>query len=168
MNKHSEVRFAGPSFQERGALTRRERFLAEMERTMPWAKLRALVEPVYANPKNRRGHPLDLDRMLRIHFLQHWYHLSDAAVHEALRDSAAMHAFACVGLAPGRAPGEIEICGFRLLLEEYGLAGAILDAVDQHLRRMGLSVAPGTIVDAALAGARGLVAAPWNASETRQ
>jgi len=33
---------------------------------------------------------LGLERMLRIHFLQHWFNLSDPAVEEALYESASM------------------------------------------------------------------------------
>ncbi|MBS0335648.1 MAG: transposase [Proteobacteria bacterium] len=149
--------------------TQRERFLSEMERALPWAKLRALVEPVYADPKGRLGRPLELDRMLRIHFLQRWFQLSDAAMHEALVDSAAMRAFACVGLGPGMAPGEIEICGFRRLLGEYGLGNALADAVDRHLSALGLAVSPGAIVDASIASLRPAATVAWRtAGETRQ
>lgn len=34
-----------------------------------------------------------LERMLRIHFLQQWYALSDPAIEEALYDSSAMRRF---------------------------------------------------------------------------
>ena len=168
MNKHSHMSFAGPSFQSRRMPTQRERFLGEMERTMPWAELRALVEPLDEDPKRIRGHSLELDRMLRIFFLQHWYRLSDAATHEALHDSKAMREFACVGLGPDRTPAEHEIAAFRQLLDEYGLAGALIEAADRHLRAEGVSVAPGTITDAALTSPRGLAAAVWRVLETRQ
>lgn len=36
--------------------------------------------------------------MLRTHFLQHWFHLSDPAVEEALYDSRAMRHFAGIDL----------------------------------------------------------------------
>lgn len=154
MNKHSEVSFGGPSYQSLRLPTQRERFLMEMERALPWAKLRELVAPVYADPRGLRGNPLELDRMLRVHFLQRWFHLSDAAVHEELLDSRAMRAFACVGLGPDRAPEEIAICGFRQLLEEFGLGKALADAAERHLWAQGMAVSPGAIVDATLSTAR--------------
>lgn len=168
MNKQSQVSFGGPSFQSRRMPTQRERFLWEMERTIPWGKLRALVEPLDSDPTRVRGHSLELDRMLRIFFLQHWYRLSDAATHEALHDSKAMRDFACVGLGPDRTPGEHEIAGFRQLLDEYGLAGSLVEAADRHLRAEGVSVSPGTITDAALTSPRGLAAAVQRVLETRQ
>ncbi len=154
MNKQVEVSFGGPSFQSRRLPTQRERFLMEMEQALPWAKLRGLVAPVYADPRRVRGNPLELDRMLRVYFLQRWFHLSDAAVREELLDSRAMRAFACVGLAPDRAPEEISICGFRQLLEEFGLGNAIVDAAERHLWEQGMAVSPGAIVDATLSRAR--------------
>ena len=60
-------------------LTRRERFLSEMEQAVPWARLVALIEPFY--PKGERGRPpLGIERMLRVYFLQQWYALADEAL----------------------------------------------------------------------------------------
>ena len=147
MNKHSYVTFGGPSFAMRRQPTRREGFLADMERTVPWTRIRALVEPVYSDPKSRRMKPLELDRMLRIYFLQRWYRLTEAGVRDAIADSSAMHSFVCVGLQPGELPEESEIHKFGVLLQEYGLGEVIVQAADRHLRAFGLAVAPGAIVD---------------------
>jgi IS5 family transposase len=124
-----------------------------MERSVPWPRLRALVEPVYADPKTRRSRPLELDRMLRIYFLQRWYRLGDSAVHEAICDSSAMRSFICIGTPGSRAtPDESAIRSFRQLLQEYGLGEVIVQAVDRHLRSLGLAVAPGAIVDPTVIG----------------
>ena len=49
--------------------TRRERFLAEMERVVPWPALLALIEPHY--PKAGKGRrPWPLETMLRLYFMQ--------------------------------------------------------------------------------------------------
>jgi IS5 family transposase len=50
-----------------------------------------------AQPKMtaRGGRPsFPAETMLRIHFMQHWFALSDPAMEEALHDSPAMRAFA--------------------------------------------------------------------------
>lgn len=148
--------------------THRERLLTEMERVLPWSKLRAMVAPVYADPGNRRSDPLDMDRMLRVYLLQRWYGLSDAGVHDALRDSHAMHAFACVGLMADRAPSEITICGYRLLLDEYGLGNTIVAAAVRHLRSLGISISPGAIFDPAIEYSRTAPQAAPAPLETRQ
>jgi IS5 family transposase len=49
----------------------------------------ALIEPHY--PKAGSGtQPMPLERMLRIHFMQQWFNLSDPAMEDALYDSESM------------------------------------------------------------------------------
>jgi len=67
---------AGTGFERYGKTTRREAFLAEMNVVVPWARLCAEIEPFYPKAGNGRP-PLPLERMLRVHFLQHWFNLSD-------------------------------------------------------------------------------------------
>jgi len=132
--------------------TRRAVFLAEMERVVPWAKLTALIKPVYPKPGNGRP-PVGLERMLRIYFLQHWFNLSDPAVEEALYDSAAMRAFVGVDLGREPAPDETTVCKFRHLLEHHGLGRQLFEQVGRHLQAQGLKVSSGTIVDATIISA---------------
>ncbi len=47
--------------------TRRERFLEEMERIVPWAELGAVIEPFYPKPAGAGRRPIGIARMLRIH-----------------------------------------------------------------------------------------------------
>lgn len=62
--------------------TKREVFLNEMERVVPWERLEGLIEPHY--PKVGKGRPpRGLKVMLRIYCLQQWYGLSDPGVEEA-------------------------------------------------------------------------------------
>src|SRR6202167_792823 len=77
--------------------TRRAMFLEEMEQVVPWAKLCALIEPHYPKPGNGRR-PKELEKMLRIYFLQQWFNLADPAVEEALYDSATLRQFAGIDL----------------------------------------------------------------------
>ena len=77
--------------------TRRDRFLAEMERVVPWSRLLERLRSLYA--KGDRGRPpIGLERMLRIYFLQQWYALADEAVEDALYDSQALRSFAGIEL----------------------------------------------------------------------
>ena len=76
---------------DKGKKTRREQFLAEMDRVVPWARLCALIEPHYPKASKAGGRPpIPLERMLRIYCLQQWYNLSDPAAEEALYDSIVM------------------------------------------------------------------------------
>ena len=79
-------------FERYGKKTRREQFLEEMEQVVPWAELEALVGPHYPKGENGRP-PMGLAIMLRIHFLQQWFNLSDPAVEEALYESVSLRGF---------------------------------------------------------------------------
>ena len=136
-------------FERYGKKTRREQFLEEMEQVVPWADLEALVRPHYPKGENGRP-PMGFGIMLRIHFLQQWFNLSDLAAEEALYDSPVLRRFAGIDLGRAPAPDETTICKFRHLLEEHDLGGAMLDAVNRHLESRGMRISTGTIVDATI------------------
>jgi IS5 family transposase len=129
--------------------TRRQVFLEEMERVVPWSELCALVEPHYPKLGNGRP-PVGVERMLRIYFLQQWFNLSDPAVEEALYDSAVMRRFVGIDLGHEPVPDETTACKFRHLLEEHQLGEQILGTVNLHLQAQGVRITTGTIVDATI------------------
>jgi len=137
------------SFERYTKRTRRERFLEEMERVMPWSELEALIEPHYPKEGNGRP-PVGLRIMLRIYFLQHWFNLSDPAAEEALYDSPALRRFAGVDLGRAPAPDETTILNFRHLLEAHAVCGQMLEAVNHYLEDRGIRIGTGTIVDASI------------------
>jgi IS5 family transposase len=78
--------FASVAWSQKGKVTRRERFLGEMDAVIPWTRLIRLIEPHY--PKAGAGRqPLGLEKMLRIYFLQQWFNLSDPQAEDAIYDS---------------------------------------------------------------------------------
>jgi IS5 family transposase len=137
------------SFERYTKKTRREQFLEEMDKVMPWAELHALVEPFYSKGETGRK-PVGLDLMLRVYFLQQWFALSDPAAEDALYESAVMRRFAGIDLGRAPAPDETTILNFRHLLEEHSLCGQMLDAVNRYLEGRGIRIATGTIVDATI------------------
>lgn len=145
---------ADGSFDAHRKATRRDVFLAEMDKVVPWVKLCELIEPFYPKARADGGRrPVGVERMLRIHFLQQWYALSDPAVEEALYDSVSMRRFVGIDLGREPAPDETTVCKFRHLLEKHGLAEQLFKAVNQHLQAHGLKLSQGTIVDATILGA---------------
>ena len=78
-----QMTFAALGFGRYTKTTRKAAFLAEMDRVVPWHELCAVIAPFYPKPGNGRP-PIGLERMLRLHFLQHWFNLSDPAAEEAL------------------------------------------------------------------------------------
>jgi len=147
-----QTSFASIAWQAKGKVTRRERFLSEMDRVIPWARLCALIEPHY--PQGTRGRPLmPLERMLRIYFMQQWFNLSDPAAEDALYDSESIRRFAGVELAEDAVPDETTILKFRHLLERHRLTEAIFAEVRALLEQRGLLLKSGTIVDATIISA---------------
>src|SRR6202163_1967106 len=129
--------------------TRRAMFLEEMEQVVPWKKLCGLIEPHYPKPGNGRR-PKELEKMLRIYFLQQWFNLADPAVEEALYDSATLRQFAGIDLGGEPVPDETTVCNFRHLLEKHNLGEEILGTVNLHLQAKGVRITTGTIVDATI------------------
>lgn len=143
------ISFADAEFECHAKVTKRAKFLEGMEHIVPWQRLCKLVEPYY--PKGEGGRPpIRLELMLRIHFLQQWYDLSDPAAEEALYDVVSMRRFAGVDLGNAPVPDETTICKFRHLLEQHGLGEKIFGAVNAHLNEKGVSVGTGTIGDATI------------------
>jgi IS5 family transposase len=141
--------FASLAWDRKGKVTRRERFLAEMDAVIPWDRLTALIEPHY--PKAGQGtQPMPLERMLRIYFLQHWFNLSDPAMEDALYDSEAMRRFVRLELSADAVPDESTILRFRHLLERHHLTEAMFAAVRTLLEDRQLLLKAGTIVDASI------------------
>jgi len=139
-------------FRKQRKVTRREAFLAEMARVVPWRRLEALIEPHYPTAGNgRRPYPLGV--MLRIYFLQHWYGYSDPAMEDALHDIPALRRFAGLDAGESRMPDETTILNFRHLLEAHELAGRLFGEVVSLLTEQGLILREGTIVDATLIAA---------------
>jgi IS5 family transposase len=144
-----QTTFASAAWEKKGKVTRRERFLGEMDQVVPWAPMVALIEPHY--PKAGNGtQPMPLERMLRIHFMQQWFNLSDPAIEDALYDSESMRRFAGIELVDDAIPDESTILRFRHLLERHGLSEQIFALVRGLLEQKRLLLKSGTIVDATI------------------
>ena len=111
--------------------TRKREFLEQMQQVVPWRDLVTLIAP-YA-PEGRQGRPpFPVEMLLRIHFMQQWFTLSDPAMEEALHDMPLFRDFA--GLSWNSAtPDESTILRFRHLLEIHKLAEQILQTVTDLL-----------------------------------
>lgn len=141
---------ADQGFERYRKRTRKDQFLEDMERIIPWRELCEVIEPFYPKQDGPGRPPIGLERMLRIHFLQHWFNLSDPAVEEALYDSQAMRRFVGIDLGREPAPDETTVCKFRHLLEEHDLGSSLFSHIACYLEDNGLKVAKGTIVDATI------------------
>ena len=131
--------------------TRKREFLDEMNRVVPWTDLVALVAPFAPDGKKGRP-PFAVEAMLRIHFMQQWFGLSDPAMEEALHDTPMFREFASLGWTT-RLPDESTILRFRHLLEQHKLAAQMLGVINDMLATKGLMLRAGSVVDATLISA---------------
>jgi hypothetical protein len=83
--------------------------------------------------------------MLRIHFMQQWFTLSDPAMEEALHDVALFREFAGLDNWTTRLADESTILRFGHLLEKHKLAEQVLAVVNELLRVRGLLLKAGTM-----------------------
>jgi IS5 family transposase len=144
-----QTSFASAAWERKGKVTRRERFLAEMDAVIPWAPILALIEPHY--PKAGDGtQPMPLERMLRVYFMQQWFNLSDSAAEDSVHDSESMRRFAGIELVEDAIPDESTILRFRHLLEQHWLTEQVFALVRGLLEQKRLMLKSGTIVDATI------------------
>jgi IS5 family transposase len=140
-----------------GLITKRTRkrvFLDEMNLVVPWAELVSLIQPFAKTGGAKGGRPpFPVETMLRIHFLQQWFGLSDPAMEEALHDISLYCEFAHLDPGATRLPDESTILRFRHLLEEHKLGIQLLATINATLATKGLILKTGTVVDATLIAA---------------
>ena len=97
--------------------------------------------------------PIGLERMLRIHFISHWFNLADLACEEALYDSVSLRRFAGIDLGRESVPDATTILNFRKLLNKHKLGEALFAQVGAVLQSKCFKLNTGTIVDATIIGA---------------
>ena len=131
--------------------TRKQIFLEQMEQVVPWAELVKVIAPYYPEGKTGRP-PFSLQTMLRVHFMQQWFTLSDPGMEEAFFDTPLYREFAQLEEF-GNLPDESTILRFRHWLEKHKLADEILATVNELLTSQGLLLKVGTVVDATLIAA---------------
>jgi len=141
-------------FERKTKRTRKREFLDEMNLVVPWAELVSLIAPYAPAPGAKGGRPpFAVETMLRIHFVQQWFNLSDPAMEEALYDTPMFREFVGLDAGEDNLPDESTILRFRHLLEAHNLSLQILATVNATLAAKGLLLKSGTVVDATLIAA---------------
>jgi IS5 family transposase len=146
------ISFGSLAYENKKKKTRREQFLEEMDKVIPWAELVQVIEKYYPKAGNGRQ-PMPMERMLRIYFMQQWYALSDPAMEDALYDIESMRRFADIDLSVDIVPDETTILNFRHRLEKHNLTKQIFEKTKNYLKERGLLLREGTIVDATIINA---------------
>lgn len=157
-----QTSFSDAEFASKKRLTRRDRFLAEIEAVTPWPSLAAALLPYYPKGEERGRPPVGLERMLRMYIAQQCFGFSDEGIEDAIYDSQAIRGFVGIDLTHESAPDATMLLKFRRLLEKHNLTRRIFDEVNGHLVSKGLMMREGTIVDAPL------IAAPPSTKKSRR
>lgn len=148
-----QVSFSDAEFAAKKKVTRRERFLSDLDRLVPWHLLATVIEPHYPKSGERGRPPIGLERMLRMYVAQNALGLSDEGIEDAIYDSGSVRRFVGVDLAAGSAPDATTLLKFRRLLEAHGLTQSLFDTINAGLESAGCLLRKGTIVDATLIAA---------------
>ena len=144
-----QISFTEFEYRQRRITTRRELFLQEMDRLVPWAQCVALIEPVY--PQSGKGRqPIGVETMLRMYLLQTWFRLSAKGTEEAIYDSYAMKQFMAIRFDEEQVPDATTLCRFRKLLSDNNLSEPIMALVKDSLSQARKTVRTGSITDAAI------------------
>ena len=130
-----QISLASSGFELVTKRTRKRVFLDEMSLVVPWRELVGLIQPFAPRGTGAKGGrpTFAVETMLRIHFLQQWFGLSDPAMEEALHDTPLYCEFARLDAGMARMPDETTILRFRHLLEEHNLSIQLLATINATL-----------------------------------
>jgi transposase, IS5 family len=147
--KNADMGFVDAMLQGLGG-PRSAGLLRRLDEATPWA---TLVTPILKLPEYAHrgaGNPAwEPTLMLKCLMLAKWFNLSDPGLEEALKDRISFRSF--VGLSfTDKTPDETTFVKFRARLREAQIHDAIFQAVVEHIRRHGLLVREGTMVDATI------------------
>lgn len=141
--------FASLNYHHKKVITKREKFLQQMDEIVPWAQLLEVIKPHYPNAhKGRKA--TSLNTLLRIYFLQQWYNLSDPGAEESLYDMESMRRFVGLELIQDSIPDETTILKFRHLIEKHELTEQLFSQINSYLVDQGIKVSAGSMVDATI------------------
>ena len=148
----SQLSFGDMEYANRRRKTRREAFLEQMDKIIPWAAWVTLIASHY--PSGKRGRPpIGVETMLRMYLMQNWFNLSDEGIEDAIYDSHAMRAFLRIDFLQQQVPDATTLLHFRHLLEKHELGKVLFDDIRSGLDQAGLIMHGGSVVDATLISA---------------
>ena len=147
--------FTDIEYGNRRRVSRRERFLEQMNATIPWTRWVGLIEPhYYTDAQGKRGRKAKpIETMLRMYLLQMWFSLSDEGVEDAIYDSYAMRRFMGLDFGVEQVPDATTLLHFRHLLEKHKLGEKLFAAQNEIFEAEGWIMRGGSIVDATIIAA---------------
>ena len=84
--------FSDIEYTNKKRKTRKELFLEEMEKLVPWKAWLKIIEPYYPKAGNGRR-PIGLEKMLRMYLVQNWFNLLDEMTEDSIYDVQSIRRF---------------------------------------------------------------------------
>ena len=132
--------------------TQSKRALEIIDQNINWNKLVKPLEYVF-NRSERGRKPFPLLLIVKCFILQTIYGLSDPRLEEEIADRRSFQLF--LGINTGDSiPDETTICRYRDLFARYGLDRKLFNAFGKELKRTGLLLEKGTLIDATIKESR--------------
>jgi IS5 family transposase len=149
-----QTTFATAEYENTKRVTKKERFLTEMQQIVPWQLLVDIISPFYHAGQTRGRRARDLILMIKMYLLQLWYSLSDEACEDECYSCLPFQKFLGVNLlGEETVPDATTLENFRHLIEEHNLADEIQLRILEMLDDKGFIMRGGTITDATIAAA---------------
>ncbi len=131
---------------------RKQKFLKEMNKIIPWEMLLDLCNNHWEESKLWRNR-YNVKLLLKIYFLQQWYCLWDPTVEAEIYDSIAFRSFLNIDHLWNGIPDETTVLRFRRFLEKHDLQKQFFEKTTKILEKQWHLLKRGTIVDATLIAA---------------
>jgi len=149
VRKNESMGFVDAALADLGG-PRSAALLERLDAATPWERLAAPIRALPEYNNQGAGHPPWCPvLMLKCLMLAKWNNLSDPGLEEALKDRISFRKF--VGLSfTDKTPDETTFVRFRDRLRQAGIHDMVFEAVVEHIRRQGLLVKEGTMVDATI------------------
>lgn len=139
-------------YSKRKRVTKKEVFLNEMDKIIPWEKwIKEINKYYYHNKLGRKA--IDIEKMLRMYLMQIWFNLSDEGIEDSIYDSYAMRSFSRINFLEEQVPDATTLLHFRRILENNSISKKILEEINIILEKSGQMMKGGTIVDATIISA---------------
>lgn len=131
-----------------------EKFLENMDKAILWNEIESPIKAKYYENAGRGRPKIELKTMLKVHFIQKWFGLSDPQTEEQIYDRISFRKFLNIEFGM-EIPDETSICKFRKFLNENNYAEKLEEIVLKILEKHSLIVKEGKIVDATIIQASG-------------
>jgi len=146
-----QVRFSDIEYDTRRKKTKKELFLEQMSKSVPLELICSVVKPYYYLKGNGRE-PINLETMVKMYLVSHWYNTSDEGTEDLIYESNSVKRY--IGVIDSNVPDATTLQKFRVeIIERNNLGNKIFAELTKVLTEKKILLKEGTIVDATIISA---------------